>query len=290
MLRSFFKKSTRSSREVFESLPPLKENWSYNLDINNMVVGFRSDDKIVQAYLKNTYHQFFTSKKAEYIFHCYPYQGKFLGEQKEEDGSYKYSWAEFMGTYFYYRQHKIKNHIDVILPDQPLNWEVENFFKMFLSSRSINHNMLLLHVSAVITPHKQAILFIGESGAGKSTIAQLSGWEIIHDDNIMLSYLGKHQFNLSTIPLKRDYIKKVFEGEIKAAYRIIQSNKNHIVKINKREQMLHLLFSLWGYNDFKNELSENYNNDIVNYCAKVLPMLDIQKLYFKKSSDFVTLL
>jgi len=133
-------------------------------------------------------------------------------------------------------------------------------------------------------------LFSGQSGAGKSTIAGLSGLPIIHDDNILISHLGEGVFELETIPFKTPYKKNSFTGKIKGFYRLFQHDETFVREIEKNKQLTHLLFGLWAFDHFGNKNTTAYNTNILKYCAEIVPHLQIKELYFTKTNDFLKLL
>lgn len=61
----------------------------------------------------------------------------------------------------------------------------------------------LLHASSVINDQGKALLFIGEAGAGKSTMAELwkeKGFQVLNDDRVLISYANNDFYIAHGIP------------------------------------------------------------------------------------------
>ena len=261
--------------------------WKYihYIEVKDFVLQINTNNRHLNYFLKNTFGDFLNGHKPDYIFNFYSSIRK-VEIDKEDDYFGIFGQIQFFNTFFNYRYHKNSSVIDVLLPRKYENWEIENFFKIFISSVSLNYNSLLIHASAIIIDG-EAVLFSGQSGAGKSTIANLSGYELIHDDNILISHLGNGVFELESIPFKTPYIKKKFKGKIRGFYRLFQSNNSYVKKIDSNRQLTYLLFGLWAFDYFGNKDSKKYNSNVINYCIEILPYLKIRELYFSKNLEFL---
>lgn len=206
-----------------------------------------------------------------------------------EDKEYFYGYKQFE-NYFYYRKHKEGEVYDLILPPHDYNLEaLDNVFRMIFSSKCIDKQMILMHASTIIRENK-AILFIGQSGAGKSTIAGLSGHKVLHDDLIALKRIDDSRFRIMTLPFKPMFKKYEFVGEIDCIYRIYQSLENKTQEINKQEQIAQLLFSLWSFDDFRADKASTQDRDILRFCRDMSQDVTVKNLYFTKSNDFLKLI
>ena len=263
----------------------LEWNYSNLISIKNFTTKINTNNKRLDSYCKNVLNEFTSNKESNYVFNFFNFE-KHSKVTKENSENFNISYIRFFDTFFYYRQHKNSNIIDVLLPKKFEDWELENFFKIFISSISLNHNSLLIHASAIIIDN-EIVLFSGQSTAGKSTIAGLSGYPIIHDDNILISYLGNDIFEIETIPFKTPYKKNIFRGKIKGFYRLFQDKHTFVKEIDKNKQLSHLLFGLWAFDHFNNENINNYNENIISYSMKILPLLKVKELYFTKTNDFL---
>ncbi len=138
-----------------------------------------------------------------------------------------------------------------------------------------------LHASSVTRNHN-AYLFLGQSGAGKSTIAQLStqvGAEIIHDDHtlIFLDETGHYKIldrNASLAPV-----------EIKAIFVIKQNARDGLQRISPEDLLVHLYNSMFETDGTQVLFGERLNRafSMLADVARTIPGYD---LHFRKSPDF----
>ncbi|HSH67770.1 MAG TPA: hypothetical protein VLB84_18660, partial [Bacteroidia bacterium] len=243
-------------------------DYSIELKTGPVIIQLESTDAIFSRYIKSRYLDFLSDEAkgaATYYVRFYSYQpGLEFKSHETEDFIFG---SILFNNIFNYRQHKKNGRLDVILPLSYIDWEIDNILKLYFSGISLNHNVLLIHASAIIKDNK-AVLFTGPSGAGKSTISSLSQYEVIHDDIIAISILEDNRFYLRTIPFKIGYKKREFIGEVNGFYRIFQSNITRVEDINKQTQLMHILFSVWNFDTFK-ALQTISKADIMNYCTSL---------------------
>jgi energy-coupling factor transporter ATP-binding protein EcfA2 len=177
----------------------------------------------------------------------------------------------------------------VIIPKTYENWQVNNFFKLFFASRCLHHDMILIHASMIIRSGT-AVLFIGQSGAGKSTISNLSGYPVVHDDNVALTITGDNKFLCRSIPFKEPYHKKSFEGSIDCIYRLFQSHTTFLKEVPLPQQYMYLLFSLWSFDGFENAATREYNKQVAGYLQRIHKMTCVKELHFEKNKAFMELI
>ncbi|AXG70711.1 HprK-related kinase B [Kordia sp. SMS9] len=283
---SFFKERKKKISTLFNDAPNTFK-YSFTIQVKDVVFGIHTNQTSLGNYIKQTYQEFIVDKPADYVFNFHNHTKSVVIDVSENE-SYTYDFIQFFDTYFYYRYGKQEPIVDIALPSKFEFWEFENFFKIFISSISLKFNALLIHASAVVKDN-EIILFSGQSGAGKSTIAGLSGYPIIHDDNILISHLGDGLFELETIPFKIPYKKNTFTGKIKGFYRLFQHDETFIRDIEKNKQLTHLLFGLWAFDHFGNKNTMQYNANVMKYCTEIVPHLKIKELYFTKTNDFLKL-
>ncbi len=282
-------KLKRNKNNYFKTKLTVEEK-SYVISSGQLIFELISKDDRLSNYLSNTLADFHSGLKADYTFKFNKISKKVNSESfPEESTQYIFDFVRFFDTFFYYRSDKSNNTIDVILPNKYEYWEIENFLKLFISSRSYIHGSLLLHASAIIV-EGEVVLFTGQSGAGKSTIAEMSEHAIIHDDNILLTHLGNGMFKFETVAFKTPYVKKSFEGKIRGFYRLFQESSTYIKEVNIDKQLTHLLFGLWAFNYFQCSTTKNYNENVLNHCFTLLPYLKMKELYFEKNQKFIELI
>lgn len=240
----------------------------------------RTDDEYLQNYLNSLSQDFNSDRKEDY--HINVFVGSIDNNPVFVDNNYYLYKMDFDISFMH---HKKENIIILFLPgndDRVMFFK--NFMKRLFSGCAIKKGMLLLHASCILK-HNKAIIFTGNSGAGKSTIALLSGFPIVHDDLIVLKYLGNDLFKILAFPFKENLTKIVFEGKIETFYQIIQSNNNFVAELTKRQQLIVFITSLWKFNDYHNQ--SYYNLMLFNHCRKIFKKFPIKQLYFTKSKGFL---
>ncbi|TRZ95959.1 hypothetical protein D4R78_02140 [bacterium] len=135
------------------------------------------------------------------------------------------------------------------------------------------------HAAGIIR-NRKGYLFLGCSGAGKSTICGLSkGALIIHDDKIDLAKIrGK-------VYIHRSVKKKFYQ--INSIFFIFQARSNRIGNISIAKALKHMLTD--SVAEFKRVLySKNFQSSkyIFNFMLDMLGSIPYHKLYFKKGAGF----
>jgi hypothetical protein len=108
--------------------------------------------------------------------------------------------------------------------------EVENLLRVLSSALLVGDEAFLLHSSAVVTP-EGAMVFVGHSGAGKSTSAlmfQEAGYPVLSDDlNILCRRSGRWKVQAS--PFLSE-VKRVLPGRhpIRALHFLLQDRENRL--------------------------------------------------------------
>lgn len=279
--------STKRSQIASFEKHKIEENYRITLSVNDIHMELVSEDETISSYIQNNYLNFSSPEnEANYTILFLRHNSKYKWGSEETE-AFLYDSINF-DEIFYYRLSKHKKEVVVVLPKKYKDWEIDNFLKLYFASIAINHNILLLHASAIIKDNK-AVLFTGQSGAGKSTISRLSGYDIIHDDIIALSILDNGSFCLQTIPFKVNYTKRVFTGEIDCFYRIFQNPKTYGEDVPTKEKLMHILFSVWSFDKFTHHSVDNKNMTI-DFCVRLSTLINVRKIYFTKTTDFLKII
>jgi len=141
------------------------------------------------------------------------------------------------------------------------------------------HNAFLLHSSSLIYKNK-AILFIGKSGSGKSTIYNKSkkfGFERINEDMGVVAKKGNNYFIQDFFYGRKHLKNKVYP--ISKIYYLHHSKKNHLKKMTPSEskKLMKKQVFISNKNTKRNDLL------ILDVCKKYPSYL----LYFKKDCHFL---
>ncbi|PIR79409.1 MAG: hypothetical protein COU26_01315 [Candidatus Levybacteria bacterium CG10_big_fil_rev_8_21_14_0_10_36_30] len=135
---------------------------------------------------------------------------------------------------FVYQYHK-KDDITAITSYQLSIWQFQSMLSDFLYQLLSENNGFALHCSAVSVNGK-AYIFLGKSGAGKSTIVQLllKSYIPLSDDLAIIRKIGG-KFYLYQTPFfeKNSYIKFPYGYEISRIFFLHKSDKNYALPIQK---------------------------------------------------------
>jgi len=168
--------------------------------------------------------------------------------------------------------------------DEHMPGEVENLLRILSSALLVGDKAFLLHSSAVVTP-SGALVFVGHSGAGKSTSAlmfQAAGHPVLSDDlNILCRRDGRWEVQAS--PFLSE-VKRVLPGRhpIRTLYFLFQDRENFIVEPPMASRMAYIYSNLVVV------------NGIPGLCPDILTLLEdlaravpVRGLHFKKDKELV---
>jgi hypothetical protein len=156
---------------------------------------------------------------------------------------------------------------------------VMNGIMFVLSYRLIHVNGLLLHGAAVQKNH-QTVLFLGLSGAGKSTITRLCDPEICFaDDGVVIKY-EKNRFYTYRSPFSQTKEKNknpdVTKGKIKKIFLLEKSDRCNVLPIAKNELMRITLLHLIHFYKYLNQETARLGFYEVKKLLETLPSYRLQ--------------
>ena len=168
---------------------------------------------------------------------------------------------------------------------------LHNFMRWFLSPRLITSQKMILHSSALACKKtSKAYLFLGPSGAGKTTVTSLGGERLVlSDDMNLLDFSDSITISPGGVGgLYKPQVSIDAGFDIDTAYWLVQSNSNSVKNVSLKIQSRYLLASManmpWSSIDSSDSL------DVLEVIEKVLSKLQIRELHFKKDSSFWELL
>jgi hypothetical protein len=158
--------------------------------------------------------------------------------------------------------------------------------KVLLSFLAIEHGGLLLHSSAVHNG-EEALLFMGKSGAGKSTIAQIlsSEWDICNDEFNLLLPEG-NTFILYPSPFGT---YKEIPGNRRKCYKpihifsICKSTENSIFPISRKQSIMELFKNICTFPS-----TDSYSQKLITNVHSVVEALPIELLLFSKNESLIS--
>ena len=166
----------------------------------------------------------------------------------------------------------------------------ENFFRNLVAYRLLELGGVLLHSAGVVNHEDQAWIFVGNSGAGKSTISSFcseAGYSILSDDLNAILPEG-NALNVEKVPFAGTFRSGYSRGNrypINRISRIVKDDINHIEPISNAS-MLSLLIA---NSPFVNQDSLRSDRLIKN-MLNLLDKCPGHSLRFSLGSKFIELL
>jgi hypothetical protein len=179
---------------------------------------------------------------------------------------------------------------------------IEYFLRYIIEQYLIKDNILLIHGSSFVYKGK-AYLFVGTSGAGKSTIVSKSNLSNrLADDTVVIFFKNKipyvYQTPFEKIPFNNHKDRKF---KIAKIFKIIQSKQNKTERLSTIEKLYTLMNSdilIMGFNgdykvnstiatgsDFDSLSKQHYTNLI-----QLIESISIENLFFTKDCNIFSLL
>jgi hypothetical protein len=160
-----------------------------------------------------------------------------------------------------------------------------NFLRWFISERLIAMNKYVIHASCILDKAKRAHVFLGHSGAGKTTITQLSSPRLtLGDDMNIIS------FDRDNLTVEAGAIGGLFNSMIgydnkmpvKAIYWLKQSSENKLIKLSSTIAQQKLLASFANLN--WPTLPETTSAQLIDFSFKVVAAVAFYELEFIKDA------
>lgn len=160
-----------------------------------------------------------------------------------------------------------------------------NFLRWFISERLIQKDVFVVHASCVLNKHAEGFLFLGHSGAGKTTITKLAGnRDILGDDMNLLTILNNEvvvypgaiggQF-LSTIGYER-------ASKIKRIFWLKQADNIEEIVLEASMGTLKLLASF--ANLHWPTLNQERTEKLISFSEQVVSKIPVSELRFEKDA------
>jgi hypothetical protein len=163
---------------------------------------------------------------------------------------------------------------------RPEGWLIDLFGHLSIWHQILNGDGVL-HAAGVIR-NGRAVLFLGRSGAGKTTIAGLSsarGYDVIHDDRILVRTSHDKIF----LTTNRSFSKPMVPLE--ALVFIHQSSSDQLLRLSSATTALKLFENLPDINSVLLS-SEPFVRTYFTLCSSLARTVPGYDLHFRKSSDF----
>jgi hypothetical protein len=204
-----------------------------------------------------------------------------------ESSSDVYSPAPFVGIQRDFCAKKLSNSSSCyVFFNNEIDDGLHNFMRWLLSPSLIELDKVILHSSALVTSDDRPYLFLGPSGAGKTTIASLARDHLVlSDDMNLLDFSLRPKIYPGGVGgLYKPEVSIAKGFNIRTGYWIIQSNVHEVRELSRKKQAQYLLASL--ANISWQSVSSVKSQMILDSVEKILDLLTIKELHFKKDSHF----
>jgi hypothetical protein len=158
-----------------------------------------------------------------------------------------------------------------------------NLLRWLLPPILLRKNRVIAHSSAVLNRKQEALVFLGHSGAGKTTITKLGEKNPILGDDMNSLFWQKGKLLASpggvggafvpTVPLGSSY-------PVRAFFWLRQAEMNRAVMVNKAEAMQYLVSSLVGWN--WSDIDSTLVQQLLQWSRSVVEQTPIYILEFRK--------
>jgi len=164
-----------------------------------------------------------------------------------------------------------------------------NSMRWILSQRLLAQNKTVLHSSAVsvMTDGDEAYIFMGKSGAGKTTIAAMADDRLVLGDDMNILEASNHQLYIEAARLgQRIQNPKTYEKKFKVRkiFCPVQDTRNFIVPIPQHEVGLKIISSM--ANIFWPNQDKQVISDSLKLVEQIKKLGNFYYLHFTRSKEF----
>lgn len=258
----------------------------FDLNVNEYTLRIVTKNKRSKDYIEARYKEFVVNEPIsvpdlQIRFYNYSFFLTIIFKILIHIFRHKFGSKTFESEFLFYTDTR-KKKFNIELPREYVDEAFDNILRIIFASFCSTKNMVLIHGSSIIIKNK-LVVFIGPSGAGKTTIARLGGYQIFHDDLLLITRKDENSFLFNTIPFKPPFSKKEFKGEIAAIFYIKKSEKDYIEEVCPGEKLLYLLQSLWTFEALPGKY---HNNNLqINLITGILHNCDLKVIHFTKSNE-----
>jgi hypothetical protein len=161
-----------------------------------------------------------------------------------------------------------------------------NFLRWFISERLMEKNKFVLHASCVLNKNGNAFIFLGHSGAGKTTLTSLSGpRDILGDDMNIISFDG-NELKVEAGAIGGQFMSSIgysTKRKVEKIFWLKQSKENKSITVSPMSGAQRLLASFANLN--WEALEDNKKNKILDFSHKVTQSIKIEELCFQKNKS-----
>ncbi|MGV3464800.1 MAG: hypothetical protein ACO1OT_05845 [Heyndrickxia sp.] len=163
------------------------------------------------------------------------------------------------------------------------NFALKHAFTNLYSAFIIHHGWgLLFHSSCAIQKHR-AYIFTGQSGAGKSTVAQLSTPRILLSDEAAIVNVSESEVKIYDSPFRSEILStyELDYCEPAGIYVLNQSLEVQKKLIKKSDAAFVIMDKIFHWHHDSME-----TNKLLSMCKQLIEHVPIYQLYFQKNNTF----
>jgi hypothetical protein len=264
--------------------------WSFTL--GSTTIGIEIDSSLIDRMNLGKYAQFTTDikPKSTLRFFRFPFpQGFDISKHSDinmffEDGSFFVSRWNVFGvckgdkSYFGFLPYSVKGNSEEGLNFSAEDMMLDNSLRIAFAHYFKRDNQCFIHSSGIIR-YGQGLVFIGKSGAGKSTVSSFSkDFSIVSDDLVVVS-LREEMPILMGCPFFGEYRNAPqMQAPLKAIFSLIQSPVDEIIEGNFVKEVLTAIMTLSNNKD--------YNKYYFNWAMNLMEKVPVWGLRFTRSNRF----
>lgn len=161
-----------------------------------------------------------------------------------------------------------------------------NFLRWFISERLIEKDKYVFHASCVLKKNGNAYLFLGHSGAGKTTITSLSNSRDILGDDMNIVSIEENELVVEAGAIGGQFMSTIgysTKRKVEKIFWLKQSSENKTVELSPMAGTQRLLASFANLN--WEALSEDRKNKLIDFSHKVTGSTKIEELYFRRDES-----
>ncbi len=177
-------------------------------------------------------------------------------------------------------------HFEPIIDDG-----LHNFFRWMLSPLLLDLSKAMLHAAALINEKEEAFLFLGPSGAGKTTMTEMGSPRLVLSDDMNLVSFENDKLFVSAGGVGGLYKPQVAldrKFEVKNLFWLNQAKENSIVELSPLQQVQFMLSS------FANLPWKNFSKDeqekAFNSAQAIINCMPLKQLNFTKEASIWNLI
>lgn len=268
-------------KDLLINFSKIELSQSLSLNFHGIPLEFKTNSKSISELITENYkifisHQSFQDAKIINIRDCKDLSIKtedWCDEPSQDCWREKTDHSEIAIQRDFAGEYKADDEINLIIDSSYLDG-LQNFLRWYLPKELFKLKRFVIHSSCIMDQDNHAHLFLGHSGAGKTTMAERAmKWKslkVLSDDmNLVFEKDGVFYIQSSYMGgVFEDRQQEVKSYPLKSLYWLQQDKKNEVIQIPQSKGVLKLMASIT--NLFWNDLNEQEISVCLNFCHSLL--------------------